>query len=131
MRASSAAQPLIPRDLFIMLDAPRITGTATLTSKSSGRDAQVVLLNIETELEYWREALPNSEFAAMSLSFDHFIPTIKFGYDCYLLFHGKPLAERLPEFRERYTTQVARHEQLDWRWADQIIRHTWGRMRAV
>lgn len=91
---------------------------------------QGVLLDIVAELEYWRRIFPTTEFAQASLSFDDFVPTIKFGYDCYLLFHRQPLAEILPGLRGRYTSQIASHQQLDWRWADQIVRHAWGRMRA-
>ncbi len=87
-----------------------------------------VLLDIESELEYWRNTLPDSEFKEMSLAFHRLVPTIKFGYDCYLLFHQKPLAELLPSLRDRYRERVPVSDQLDWRWADQIVRHAWGRM---
>lgn len=92
---------------------------------------QGVLLNIEAELAYWRGVFPTTEFRDASLPFDDFIPTIKFGYDCFLLFHRQPLAEILPGLRDRYGKTVPRHQQLDWRWADQIVRHAWGRMRAT
>lgn len=91
---------------------------------------QGVLLDIVAELEYWRRIFPSTEFRHASLSFDDFVPTIKFGYDCYLLFHRQLLAEVLPGLRGRYLSQVPSHQQLDWRWADQIVRHAWGRMRA-
>lgn len=86
------------------------------------------VLNIETELDYWRGVIPRTEFAQISLRFSHFVPTIKFGYDCYLLFHHSPLCNLLPDLRERYDRIVPSNEQLEWRWADQIIRHAWGRM---
>ena len=92
---------------------------------------QGVLLDIEAELNYWRGVFPTTEFRDASLPFEDFIPTIKFGYDCFLLFHRQPLAEILPGLRDRYGKTVARHQQLDWRWADQIVRHAWGRMRAT
>ena len=92
---------------------------------------QGVLLDIEAELEYWRRIFPTTEFRDASLPFDDYIPTIKFGYDCFLLFHRQPLAEILPGLRDRYGKTVPRHQQLDWRWADQIVRHAWGRMRAT
>lgn len=89
-----------------------------------------VLLDIEAELMYWERVLPESEFRDISVSFASLVPTIKFGYDCYLLYHGKPLAEILPSLRERYANKVSSRDQLDWRWADQIVRHAWGRMQA-
>ena len=93
--------------------------------------ASSMLLDIEKELAYWEQTLPDSELRTVSLSFEYYIPTIKFGYDCYLLYHASPLSEILPGLRARYGAQVPSHQQLDWRWADQIIRHTWGRMRAT
>lgn len=89
-----------------------------------------VLLDIDSELDYWRQTMPESEFRAMSMSFTRFIPTIKFGYDCYLMYHQQPLAEILPTLRDRYRDRVPVSDQLDWRWADQIVRHAWGRMVA-
>ncbi len=90
-----------------------------------------ILLDIDSELDYWRRTMPDSEFSAMSMSFARFIPTIKFGYDCYLMYHHQPLAEILPTLRDRYRNRVPVSDQLDWRWADQIVRHAWGRMSAT
>jgi hypothetical protein len=91
---------------------------------------QGVLVDIESELAYWRSVFPTTEFAHAALPYESFVPTIKFGYDCFLLFHHKPLAEVLPDLRKRYYDKVPVHQQLDWRWADQIVRHAWGRLRA-
>jgi len=93
-------------------------------------EAQGLLVDIDAELDYWRSVHPNTEFHMADLQFERLIPTIKFGYDCYLLFHRQPLAELLPSLRSRYQSQVPSHAQVDWRWADQILRHAWGRMRA-
>lgn len=90
---------------------------------------QGVLIDIDAELAYWRAVLPTTEFGRVSLPFEHFAPTIKFGYDCYLLYPKRSLAEALPDFRERYMTQMPVHQQIEWRWADQIIRHSWGRLK--
>ena len=87
-----------------------------------------VMVDIDAELAYWRDILPSTELRSLPLRFEHLIPTIKFGYDCYLLYHRQPLAELLPSLRTRYQSQVPDKDQLDWRWADQILRHTWGRM---
>lgn len=100
-----------------------------LDARRQPAPGQGMLLDIQAELEYWRRIFPGTEFGDASLPFDDFVPTIKFGYDCFLLFHRQPLAEILPGLRDRYQKTVPRHEQLDWRWADQIVRHAWGRMR--
>lgn len=91
---------------------------------------QGVLVHIDAELAYWRQVFPQTEFSKIALPFDAFVPTIKFGYDCFLLYYKEPLAEVLPRLRERYEKTVATHQRLEWRWADQIVRHAWGRMRA-
>lgn len=106
-------------------------GTEQLGTGQQIAPGQGVLLDIEAELEYWRRIFPTTEFRDASLPFDDYVPTIKFGYDCFLLFHRQPLAEILPGLRDRYGKSVPRHQQLDWRWADQIVRHAWGRMRAT
>lgn len=90
-----------------------------------------IMLDIEAELEYWKRIFPSTEFGNTSLPFADFVPTIKFGYDCFLLFHRQSLAEMLPGLRTRYGAQLPRHQQLEWRWADQIVRHAWGRMRET
>ena len=106
-------------------------GMEHLATRQQIAPGQGVLLDIEAELEYWRRIFPTTEFREASLPFDDYVPTIKFGYDCFLLFHRQALAEILPGLRDRYTRTIARHQQLDWRWADQIVRHAWGRMRAT
>ncbi len=97
---------------------------------TKGSRSRGVMVDIDAELDYWREILPTSELRSLPLRFEHLVPTIKFGYDCYLLYHRQPLAELLPSLRDRYQKQVPDRSQLDWRWADQILRHTWGRMLA-
>ncbi|MET0655727.1 MAG: hypothetical protein ABWY48_02485 [Pseudoxanthomonas sp.] len=88
-------------------------------------------VDMDVELTYWRSALPATEIAAAALEFSSFIPTIRFGYECYSLYHHHSLAEVLPVLKVRYDMVVPASEQLDWRWADQIIRHSWGRMLSA
>lgn len=92
---------------------------------------QGLVVDIDAELEYWRRVIPASEFREISVAFDDLVPSIKFGYDCFLLFHHQTLAEVLPRLRDRYRSTVPTDMQLEWRWADQIVRHAWGRLRAT
>jgi hypothetical protein len=92
--------------------------------------AKGIVVDIAAELAYWQRIWPTTEFGGTSLPFDSFVPSIKFGYDCYLLFYKQGLADTLPGLRDRYQRTVPVDDQLDWRWADQIIRHTWGRLLA-
>lgn len=91
---------------------------------------QGVFVDVAAELEYWRRIFPTTELAGIALPFDSFVPTIKFGYDCFLIYNSEKLAEVLPRLRLRYAETVPVDQQLDWRWADQIVRHAWGRLRA-
>lgn len=133
MTVLTAALPaFVPAGLAVdSREAPRAVRGGAGNAGAQAAPGQGVLLDIEAELEYWRRIFPTTEFRDASLPFDDYVPTIKFGYDCFLLFHRQPLAEILPGLRDRYGKTVPRHQQLDWRWADQIVRHAWGRMRAT
>ncbi len=101
-----------------------------MPAPSKPTPGQGLLVDIDAELDYWRSIHADTEFHHADLKFDRLVPTIKFGYDCYLLYHRQHLAELLPSLRQRYQAQVPSHAQVDWRWADQILRHAWGRMRT-
>jgi hypothetical protein len=95
------------------------------------RQPQSIVVDIDQELQYWRQTLPTSELRHLPLQFSDLMPTIKFGYDTYLRSHRIALAELLPELKQHYENAVPHENQLEWRWADQIIRHAWGRMLAA
>jgi len=88
-----------------------------------------VMLDIDSELHYWRQNYTQAAFHRTSRSFDQYLPTLKFGYDMYLLNHGEGLDELLPILRARYEATMDSDECLDWPLAEAVIRETWKRMR--
>ena len=62
-------------------------------------DSQGVVINIEAELAFWRRCYRKWPFHRRGLGFDAYVPTLKFGYDSYLLYHRRNLDELLPALR--------------------------------
>ena len=87
-----------------------------------------VMLDIDSELYYWRENYHQAAFHRMPRAFEQYVPTLKFGYDMYLLNHGRGLDELLPVMRARYQATMDDYESLEWPLAEAVIRETWKRM---
>ena len=87
-----------------------------------------VMLDIHSELAYWRLHLIRSAFHRTPRPFSDYVFTLKFGYDMYLLNGGCELEKMLPEMRSRYQATAMGREQLDWSLAEAVIRETWKRM---
>ena len=90
---------------------------------------QDVILDIDAELRYWRGCYRESAFHRASVEFDDYIPTLKFGYDAYLLNHNRNLDEVMASLERRYQRVVPQWQQLDWTLGAAIVRETWKRMR--
>ena len=90
---------------------------------------QDVMLDIDAELRYWRGCYRESVFHRTPVEFDDYIPTLKFGYDTYLLNHHRNLDELMASLERRYQIAVPQWQRLDWIVGQAIIRETWKRMR--
>ncbi len=90
---------------------------------------QDVMLDIDAELRYWRGCYRESAFHSTAVEFDDYIPTLKFGYDTYLLNHRHKLDELVASLERRYLVAVPQWQRLDWTVAQAIIRETWKRMQ--
>ena len=90
---------------------------------------QNVMLDIDSELHYWRENYTQAAYHRTPRPFDQYVSTLKFGYDMYLLNHGRGLEELLPVMRARYQATMDSYQCLDWPLAEAVIRETWKRMR--
>lgn len=90
---------------------------------------QDVILDIDAELRYWRGCYRESAFHRAPIEFDDYIPTLKFGYDAYLLNHNRNLDEVMASLERRYQRVVPQWQQLDWTLGAAIVRETWKRMR--
>jgi hypothetical protein len=90
-----------------------------------------VVVNIEAELDFWRQCFRKWPFHRRGLSFDTYVPTLKFGYDCYLLYHHHELDALLPALKERYAYRLPPTQRLDWPRGESIIREAWRRMQGA
>jgi hypothetical protein len=88
-----------------------------------------VMLDIDSELDYWRRNYGQAAFHRTARTFEQYLPTLKFGYDMYLLNHGDGLDDLLPVMRARYEATMEGDQSLDWPLAEAVIRETWKRMR--
>lgn len=92
---------------------------------------QDVMLDIDGELAFWLGAYRSSPFHRMDRPFDAYVPTLKFGYDMYLLNYHRPLDQLLPSLSERYCRDVSSAQRLEWPLAEAVVRETWKRMQPV
>ena len=86
-----------------------------------------VVLDIVAELAYWQSCYPNCHFFSHRLPFKAYIPSFKFGYDTFLLYHKQGLFEVLPDLQTRYR-QLPERERIAWGDATLLIAATWKRM---
>ncbi len=93
-------------------------------------DSQEVILDIDAELRHWRACYRQSAFHRSPREFDDYIPTLKFGYDTYLLNYHRELDQLLDMLKARYQRDVAEWQRLDWPLGEAVIRETWKRMRS-
>jgi hypothetical protein len=100
------------------------------SSERIERLAPGMVLDIAAELVYWKHCHPHRRFFHARLPFEAYVPTLKFGYDSYLIHHHERLDELVPMLQRRYTTLNA-HEQLAWPDAMAIVRAAWKRMGAA
>lgn len=90
-----------------------------------------VMLDIDSELAYWRLHYTQGAFHRTPRPFDDYLFTLKFGYDMYLLNHGCDLEKLLPAMRSRYQATATARDHLDWPLAEAVIRETWKRMQPA
>ncbi|MEO8365466.1 MAG: hypothetical protein ABI538_04590 [Pseudoxanthomonas sp.] len=88
-----------------------------------------VMLDIDSELAYWRLHYTHSAFHRTQRPFEDYVCTLKFGYDMYLLNHGDDLEKLLPAMRGRYEATATMRDDLGWPLTEAVIRETWKRMR--
>ena len=90
-----------------------------------------VVVNIESELAYWRQCFEQKSFHQSGQRFESYVPTFKFGYDAYLQHHRDPLEMLLPSLKARYEHSLPSTQRLDWARDQSIIKETWQRMQQV
>ena len=103
-----------------------------MTAFQEGRvSPQGVVVNIESELAYWRQCYEQKSFHRSGQRFEAYVPTFKLGYDAYLQHYRDPLEMLLPALKARYEHSLPSTQQLDWARGQSIIKETWRRMQAA
>lgn len=90
---------------------------------------QDVMLDIDAEMRHWRGCYRDSVFHHCDREFDDYIPTLKFGYDTYLLNYQKDLDALMEGLRQRYQRSIPEWQRLEWPLSEAIVRETWKRMQ--
>lgn len=86
------------------------------------------MLDIDAEMHYWRAHHGLRPFFSSSRKFETYLPTLKFGYDTYLLNYHQSLEELMPVLSERYENRVPSQERVDWHDCRCIVEEVWKRM---
>ncbi len=89
-----------------------------------------VVLDIDAELRFWRGSYREMPFHRDPHQFDDYIPTLKFGYDLYLLHYHRDLDEILATLKPRYERCVPEWRRLDESLSEAIVRAIWVRMKS-
>jgi hypothetical protein len=90
-------------------------------------NSREVMLDIESELSYWRVHYVSAPFHRTTRNYEQYRDTIKFGYDMFLLHSSSGLEDVLEELKRRYGYEQGT-EALEWGVAEAVIRETWKRM---
>ncbi|TQM12446.1 hypothetical protein FB548_2380 [Pseudoxanthomonas sp. 3HH-4] len=88
------------------------------------------VIDIQSELRFWEETYARQSFHRPGTPFRHYVPTLKFAYDIYLLSHRRSLEELLPSLPSRYEAGILRGVRLDWPLAHAVIARVWERLNA-
>ena len=90
-----------------------------------------VVVNIESELAYWRQCFEQKSFHQSGQRFETKEPTYKNDYDANLQHHRDPLEMLLPSLKASYEHSLPSNQRLDWARGQSIIKETWQRMQQV
>ena len=86
------------------------------------------MTDLNGELQHWRRSYPHGPYFKSGLEFERYVATFKFGYDTFLLNHGKCSAELRPRLCHQYKDGVAACDRIDWAEAEMIVSATWARL---
>ena len=100
-------------------------------NNSAARAAMDWMPDLGRELLHWRRSYPDGPYFRSGLEFERYIATFKFGYDTFLLNHGKSSAELQPKLCHQYKDSVAARDRIDWAEAEMIVYATWARLEEA
>lgn len=88
------------------------------------------VIDIHSELRFWEETYACKPFHRVGTPFRHYVPTLKFAYDTYLLSRRQSLQELSPSLPARYEAAIGRGVRLDWPLAHAVVARVWERLNA-
>mgnify|MGYP003577754032 CR=1 FL=1 len=88
------------------------------------------VIDIQAELRFWEQHYAQQAFHRNGVAFRHYVPTLKFAYDTYLLSPHDALEDLMPSLATRYERNVVSGMRLDWPVAQEILRAVWRRLGA-
>ena len=102
--------------------------TATYNWASAAHPRSIVV-DVETELDYWSGQLPALRGFRNCLPRDRYTTTLRFAYDSYLLHPHDRVDEMLPSLRDKYLG-IHSSKRLDWQDAEPVVRAVWERLKG-
>lgn len=86
-----------------------------------------IVVDVEHEMNYWSGQLPDLKCYRPQLLLEHYMATLRFAYDSYLLHPHARIDELLPWLRTKYLG-ISSSRRLDWQDAEPVIRAVWDRL---
>ena len=92
--------------------------------------ARCEVVDVNAELEDWREVIGKHEFFEPGTNFSHYEASLVFAYDNYLQYHQVPLDELLHTLERKYDARFDRFSRLNWHRMEALLEQVWLRMGA-
>lgn len=87
-----------------------------------------IVVDVDTELDYWSGKLPTLRCFRTCLPRDHYMTTLRFAYDSYLMNPRGHVEEILPWLRNKYMG-LHSSKRLEWQDAEPVVRAVWERLK--
>lgn len=93
-------------------------------------DPPCAAIDIHAELRFWESCYARQSFHRPGTPFRHYVPTLKFAYDTYLLAHRETLEDLMPTLLQRYERSLPCGARLEWSVVHDIVVQVWRRVHA-
>lgn len=87
-----------------------------------------IVIDVDDELSYWAEKLPDLECYRPHLPLEQYIRTLRFAYDSYLQHPHEWVDMLMPCLRDRYM-RISADRRLDWQDAEPVVKAVWKRLK--
>lgn len=100
-----------------------------LTAQSSTAiHPRSIVIDVDDELSYWAEKLPDLACYRPHLPLDQYTRTLRFAYDSYLMHPHERAEVLMPWLRDRYM-RIGVDRRLDWQDAEPVVKAVWQRLK--